>query len=160
MDGCANPKSDKAGLGRCHTCYWRAYRESRCDELNANYKDWRQSRGSRWESMPEPERNAYRANAAKRRAARKGDTPFIVTAKDIGRLRMRQGDRCAYCSKRATLTMDHVMPLAAGGRHSVGNLVLACEPCNKSKGSATVAEWKFALASGRRIPKRLYSLAA
>lgn len=45
---------------------------------------------------------------------------------------------CAYCGKpgtRASLTVDHVVPRSAGGGGLKSNLVLACEPCNRAKGT-------------------------
>lgn len=32
-----------------------------------------------------------------------------------------------------TATLDHVVPLARGGAHDPGNLVVACAPCNRLK---------------------------
>ena len=32
-------------------------------------------------------------------------------------------------------TIDHVYPLAKGGAHTPGNLVVACAPCNRLKGN-------------------------
>ena len=34
------------------------------------------------------------------------------------------------------LTLDHVQPRMRGGDWSEGNLVAACHPCNRDKGSA------------------------
>lgn len=45
---------------------------------------------------------------------------------------------CHYCGCRidaATATLDHIVPRALGGTHSVGNLLLACKPCNAKKGA-------------------------
>lgn len=47
------------------------------------------------------------------------------------------GQRCVYCATRLdqhTATLDHVVPLARGGAHDPGNLVVACAPCNRLKG--------------------------
>ena len=41
--------------------------------------------------------------------------------------------RCAYCGAAGKLTMDHVQPLAKGGRHEPSNLVPACPTCNSRK---------------------------
>ena len=46
------------------------------------------------------------------------------------------GRRCVYCAaplsyERATL--DHVYPLAKGGAHAPGNVVVACPSCNRLK---------------------------
>lgn len=53
------------------------------------------------------------------------------------------GHRCAYCNKAGKMTIDHVMPLSRGGRHSISNLVPACKACNKNKANLTVSEWRL-----------------
>lgn len=43
---------------------------------------------------------------------------------------------CYYCHKKfrfKELTMDHLVPLARGGRSTKDNLVPACKKCNSSK---------------------------
>ena len=50
---------------------------------------------------------------------------------------------CVYCGAPAT-TVDHVTPLAKGGRHAVSNLVPACQPCNSSKAAKLLANWNQA----------------
>jgi 5-methylcytosine-specific restriction enzyme A len=50
---------------------------------------------------------------------------------------------CEYCGKKvgaALLTMDHVVPLARGGRSTKSNLVPACNDCNQSKSLETPAD--------------------
>jgi 5-methylcytosine-specific restriction endonuclease McrA len=56
--------------------------------------------------------------------------------------KLQQG-LCAYCGKRfpaAELTMDHVVPVARGGRSTKGNVVPCCKPCNNAKKLLTPAE--------------------
>lgn len=46
------------------------------------------------------------------------------------------GRRCVYCGTGLdfeTATLDHVYPLAHGGAHQPGNVVLACTRCNHLK---------------------------
>jgi 5-methylcytosine-specific restriction endonuclease McrA len=46
------------------------------------------------------------------------------------------GRRCVYCATALDLnsaTLDHVYPLAHGGAHAPGNVVLACNRCNRLK---------------------------
>jgi 5-methylcytosine-specific restriction endonuclease McrA len=46
------------------------------------------------------------------------------------------GRRCVYCATPLdfeTATLDHVHPLAHGGAHHPGNVVLACIRCNRLK---------------------------
>ena len=50
---------------------------------------------------------------------------------------------CAYCSQpfpAKALTMDHVVPVARGGRSTKGNVVPSCKPCNSRKKLMTPAE--------------------
>jgi 5-methylcytosine-specific restriction protein A len=50
---------------------------------------------------------------------------------------------CHYCGKQVgadALTMDHVVPVARGGRSTKGNVVPCCEACNKTKRCRTPAE--------------------
>jgi hypothetical protein len=73
----------------------------------------------------------------------------MSTAKTSNTLRRRiaaQADyRCGYCltSERLTgirLTLDHIVPLAAGGPTEESNLWVACRPCNEFKGAQTLAQ--------------------
>ena len=44
--------------------------------------------------------------------------------------------KCAYCdAKDIPLQVEHISPRANGGTNRVSNLCLACEPCNKAKGT-------------------------
>lgn len=57
---------------------------------------------------------------------------------------------CHYCRRqvgRENLTMDHVVPLARGGRSNKGNLVPACKECNNKKKYLLPVEWEEYLAS-------------
>lgn len=50
---------------------------------------------------------------------------------------------CHYCGKHFApdeLTMDHLVPLARGGRSTKGNVVPCCKPCNNAKKYLTPAE--------------------
>ncbi len=50
---------------------------------------------------------------------------------------------CYYCQNKfppSELTMDHVVPLARGGKSQPGNIVPACVECNREKKLRTPAE--------------------
>lgn len=55
----------------------------------------------------------------------------------------RDEHTCVYCGSknRQTLTIDHVVPKAHGGRDTWENLVTACFDCNQEKADLTVEEW-------------------
>lgn len=50
---------------------------------------------------------------------------------------------CHYCGRQVgaeNLTMDHVIPVARGGRSNKGNCVPCCKECNNDKKAVTPAE--------------------
>ena len=50
---------------------------------------------------------------------------------------------CFHCGKKfekADLTMDHLLPLARGGKSTKKNVVVSCKTCNTLKGGQTRAE--------------------
>lgn len=50
---------------------------------------------------------------------------------------------CHYCKKQFPpdeLTMDHLVPVARGGRSTKGNIVPACSACNADKSCLTPVE--------------------
>ncbi len=49
--------------------------------------------------------------------------------------------QCVYCGRADGLTTDHLIPRNRGGDDSAENLVLACAPCNTSRGDKGVFEW-------------------
>ena len=49
---------------------------------------------------------------------------------------------CQYCGGTGRLECDHVVPVARGGGHDLKNLATACKPCNQSKGSKLLSEWR------------------
>lgn len=52
------------------------------------------------------------------------------------------GRRCAYCGRAGTpLEVEHIIPRSRGGSDRVGNLTLACHPCNQAKGARTATEF-------------------
>lgn len=67
---------------------------------------------------------------------------------------LRDGYRCQYCNwtgALVNLTLDHLVPLARGGKTSWENIVTACKNCNLRKGSRTIEELGLRLA---RLPER------
>jgi 5-methylcytosine-specific restriction endonuclease McrA len=52
--------------------------------------------------------------------------------------------RCDYCGRTVPaqeLTMDHIVPIARGGRSTKGNVVPACKECNNTKKQLLPMEW-------------------
>jgi 5-methylcytosine-specific restriction endonuclease McrA len=53
--------------------------------------------------------------------------------------------KCHYCGRATSpkeLTMDHIVPLARGGKTTKGNVVPACKECNNRKKQLLPMEWE------------------
>lgn len=92
--------------------YQKAYRESH--------------RAKRAAQRPDQDR----ARHANRRAAIYGVEGRILT-RDVRQV--LAAGKCFYCESTDRLTIDHVVPLNAGGANDLSNLVACCLKCNISK---------------------------
>lgn len=64
----------------------------------------------------------------------------------------KQNGRCKYCLDRLTMkqaTRDHVIPRSKGGSNLDSNIVVACSPCNLTKGSLPVKQFLRLITSPR-----------
>ena len=48
------------------------------------------------------------------------------------------GEECANCGVTKALVLDHVTPIAKGGRSQLDNLQLLCATCNRIKGKLVI----------------------
>lgn len=76
----------------------------------------------------------------KRRANFRDAEKKLITNSDLKRL-LRQP--CIYCGSSQRISIDHIIPLARGGRHSIGNLAPACFDCNTRKSARLITEWQL-----------------
>jgi 5-methylcytosine-specific restriction endonuclease McrA len=66
--------------------------------------------------------------------------------------------RCGYCGELGsfeTLSYDHVVPRAKGGRTVWENVVTACKPCNGKKGDRTPEQARMTLLVRPHKPRTL-----
>lgn len=63
---------------------------------------------------------------------------------DDEKVKIRFGDRCAYCGAEDSISIDHILPKVKQGRDNADNLVRVCRQCNSSKGAKDLVDW-FAL---------------
>jgi Tfp pilus tip-associated adhesin PilY1 len=75
----------------------------------------------------------------------------------------RDGSICVWCSMsltRKSLTVDHVLPVSAGGSNWRGNLLAACLTCNGTRGSRPVGEWaEICRAQGHAVQEQALAAA-
>lgn len=131
--------------------YSRQAREADRAAYNARQAQWRERhrvrlKDYRIEFMKtwDPEGVRRRAYLHRRRARKKGNPGSVgVSRWDWMRLVNRYGGRCAYCLTRCgDLHMEHVIPVARGGRDAIGNILPACQSCNQSKSRSLLIEWR------------------
>jgi 5-methylcytosine-specific restriction endonuclease McrA len=75
-----------------------------------------------------PEKSRQSASLRKRKVTDSG--LFVVTTKELKRL---YSSSCYVCGSNYRIEVDHIVPIAKGGRHSIGNLGSLCRACNRSK---------------------------
>ncbi|MFF5642950.1 HNH endonuclease [[Kitasatospora] papulosa] len=114
-------------------CRRRAYYTANRERLIADAARW---------AVDHPEEMQARRRA--RRAHKRNNAGSVgVEVDDWRRLVARYLGCCAYCGGRPeTIQMDHVVPLARGGRHAIGNVLPACPTCNNSKSATLLAVWR------------------
>lgn len=120
---------------RAKTHIWRTLNLERAliatREWRENNKDRRKEYQAKW-CLENPGSGAFHRN--KRRAAARG-AEGTHTPQDITDLYTAQKGRCAYCKAKVgkKYHVDHIQPLAKGGRNDKGNLQICCPICNLRK---------------------------
>jgi 5-methylcytosine-specific restriction endonuclease McrA len=70
---------------------------------------------------------------AQRRRCRLMGVEGSFTTDDIIEITERQKGRCACCTKKRALTIDHIQPISKGGSNWPSNIQMLCKPCNSRK---------------------------
>jgi 5-methylcytosine-specific restriction endonuclease McrA len=114
------------------------FRES-CRRYRERYPDLHRARLAAWKKQNPEKNREYVAN----RRARTVGSGGRITSRQIDALYAKQQGKCAGCRKavRANFQLDHVMPLALGGEHSIENAQILCPKCNRSKHAKHPDAW-------------------
>ena len=96
----------------------------------------------------EENRERVSSNQHKRRARKMDAGVFMITDKELSRI---YSSPCAYCGGTERIEADHIIPIAKGGRHSIGNLQPLCRAHNQSKKDKFMVEWLFFMAMREAI---------
>jgi len=110
---------------------------------NAYKREWRKTdeNGREYNRKYRREKpHVYAAKEQRRRTRLKNNGVYLVTEKEMQKM---YASKCFYCKVADATTVDHVVPIAKGGTHSIGNLLPACRPCNESKKAKLLIEWKI-----------------
>lgn len=84
----------------------------------------------------------YHREKSKRRKARLREVTSVQVKPRQIRERFRLFDNCcAYCGSGGDMQIEHVVPIAQGGTHALGNIVPSCQRCNMSKRDHNPETW-------------------
>jgi 5-methylcytosine-specific restriction endonuclease McrA len=144
-------KRQRAEQRRKHANYWVEWRKNNREKTRAYSRKYREKNPARYRELlrawaaanPDKRRASVRAwakahpdrhafHSANRRARVLAAAGSHTYAEWQARL-AEFANRCAYCGIRASLTRDHVIPLALGGSNAIDNIVPACRQCNARK---------------------------
>lgn len=82
---------------------------------------------------------------AKRRRAKLDTLSYAPAIKRwMSDIKSKPFVRCHWCGtkiKGRQVHFDHIVPLAKGGEHSIGNLCASCPECNHTKSARLIADW-------------------
>ena len=89
-----------------------------------------------------------RGDKAKTAVLRRNKRQELQSDNTLTRFRLgellKANKSCLYCGKHLKDTqkaIDHMIPLAKGGEHSITNLAISCKPCNNRKHSKDFFYW-------------------
>ena len=127
--------------------YYKDYYAANRDKKKAEAKKWgaenkerkRQTTRAWNKANPEKYKRLGQRASGRRRARKHENGVLYVSDKDMRRLR---NSPCIACGATEKITEDHIIPLARGGRHSIGNLQPLCRSCNGSKNASLMIEWR------------------
>jgi 5-methylcytosine-specific restriction endonuclease McrA len=135
-------EANKDRIAEYSRAYYAANKERRLERARAWHKENLErasERNRKWRELhPEDARLIARRRRARQKEADGTHTPTDVAAQ----YEMQKG-RCYYCGceLNGKYQTDHVIPLSRGGSDGTDNIVVACAPCNQSKGDKLPTEW-------------------
>lgn len=119
----------------------KEYRQENRESINKKKKDWHLENKKHACQYRNDRAEVYAAHARNRRARIKGNGGEHTGA-EIEELLLKQGCRCAICKiSLDSYHVDHIYPIAKGGRNDISNLQILCPPCNLSKNDSDPIEY-------------------
>jgi 5-methylcytosine-specific restriction endonuclease McrA len=142
-------RSHKEQMAQRFAAWEKRNRKRRSEYQRLRYKNFtpEQKRRRREVSMAWHRKNPGYMSASRdkrKRAMDKSGSRVDLITRWVSLVRSKPFAICYYCQRvRSSMDVhfDHIIPLAKGGGHNVGNMCVACEGCNCSKGSRRISEW-------------------
>lgn len=149
-------EASREALAERDRAYYEANREAVAERRRAHRAANRETIAERdrayyaanREAVAEYRRAYYAANphvhwASKYRTrARAYGFPIVVEEFTKADVVTMYGDYCTYCETGAFEHLDHFVPVAKGGPHTLENARPSCGACNRAKGEMSGDEWE------------------
>ena len=113
--------------------YKKKYYLDNREYLRECHKKWKQENRQILRAIDSNKRD-------RRRAKIKSNGIFKVTNRDLAKMYEKP---CVYCGERESIEIDHIIPIAKGGVHGVGNLQPLCHSCNSRKSDKFMMQFKM-----------------
>lgn len=120
--------------------------KARTLESNRKYRELHKERIDAWQkdyAKANPDVGAR--TQAKRQRAKLDTLSYAPAIKRwMTDIKSKPFVRCHWCGtkiKGRQVHFDHIVPLAKGGTHSIGNLCASCPECNHTKSARLIADW-------------------
>jgi 5-methylcytosine-specific restriction endonuclease McrA len=144
----ANPDSVKRSTKKSNKKRWVEQKQDKEYMLKKTLyrqetRDVRIVRAKKWnQSNKEKVRSHVSKSHNKRRVSLSGGRSYLILDKELNRL---YKSCCALCASVNNITIDHIIPVARGGNHSIGNLQPLCKSCNSRKKARFISEYRYYL---------------
>lgn len=83
-----------------------------------------------------------------KRRAKKNNAIGEYSLEEWNELCRSYGYKCACCRKERKLTVDHIVPISAGGSNFINNIQPLCLSCNDTKGTKIIS-YRYSQESGK-----------
>lgn len=116
--------------------YYKANRESQLAAYRENYRkdpEKIKAQAKEWAKNNPARRQEITNTCRQKRRAQLAEVANTLTTAQWDEIKLRFGNRCAYCQKKRKLTRDHITPISDKGPNAANNIAPACVSCNSKK---------------------------
>ena len=122
----------------------REYRKENSEDINKYMREWRAANGDKAKAIVHRRRSLKKASGGRYSAA------------EWNALVSHYGNKCLGCGRDdLPLTVDHIIPIAKGGRSDIDNLQPLCRACNSRKRDKVI-DYRPDSGNGRWVQEKIF----
>ena len=136
------------GKNKCKECISAYYKEYYKKNYDPHYRhvqyEMNKEKAKAYYRANRKERIAYNAMYMRNKRATAAGAEGYLSQSEWNKVLELFDYKCAYCGsdgKPLGLSMDHILPLSAGGEHIFSNIIPCCRSCNSQKHTSSAAQW-------------------